>query len=436
MESKGDKEKIVLIGAGSLQFGLGAAGCVLNSKILKGATISLHDINAESLNLAYQACKAAIEENKLDYTLESTINRSEALKDATFIINSIEVAPRFDLWDQDYEIPRKFGNKQVFGENGGPGGLFHSLRVIPPILEICEDVQKICPNALFMNFSNPMSRICLAIKRKFPSLKFIGLCHEYHHHEIIVSRILETPISNLEIVAGGLNHFGVFLEVKYKDSGNDAYPDIRKKGPNYLRSIETMDGHKIMIYILEKFGYLPYTTDSHFGEYIHWAWEIADMKGIHNFKDTYMKSIDFAFNKITKLIQRGKGAKLVKPDDERAIPIIEEILTDSNYREASVNLPNDGIIPNLPSDLVVECPAIVNKNGLHAEELGEYPKGLAGLLRNQATVQDLVVEAILSKTKDKVLQALLADPVVDSFTQAEKILDEMLRIQSDYIELE
>jgi alpha-galactosidase len=430
------KQKIVLIGAGSLQFGLGAAGSVLYSKILEGSTISLHDINAESLNLVYQACKAAINENNLDFSLESTTNRSEALKNATFIINSIEVPPRFKLWEQDYEIPRKFGNRQVFGENGGPGGLFHSLRVIPPILEICTDVQKICPNALFINFSNPMSRICLAIKRKFPRLKSVGLCHEYHHHEIIASRIIETPLSNLEIKAGGLNHFGVMLEIKYKDSGKDAYPDIRKKGPAYLRSITTMDGHNMMIYILEKFGYLPYTTDSHLGEYIHWAWEIADMGGIKNFKDTYMASIDYASAKIVKLIQRGKGAKLVKPDDERAIPIIEEILTNTNYLEASVNLPNNGVISNLPSDLVVECPAIVNKKGLNPVELGEYPKGFAGLLRNQATVQDLVVEAAITKSKDIALQALLVDPVVDSYTQAEKILDEMLRIQSDYIELE
>lgn len=432
----GDNEKIVMIGAGSLQFGLGAAGCVLNSKILEGSTISLHDINAESLDLVHQACEAAIDENKLDFRLETTTDRTVALKNATFIINSIEVAPRFELWDQDYEIPRKLGNKQVFGENGGPGGLFHCLRVIPPILEICEDVKKLCPNALFMNFSNPMSRVCLAIKRKFPSLKFVGLCHEYHHHEIIISRILDTPLSNLEILAGGLNHFGVILDVKYKDTGKDAYPEIRKKGPKYLRSIKTMDGHNIMIYILEKYGYIPYTTDSHYGEYIHWAWEIADMKGIKNFKDTYMASIDYTSNKIIKLIQKGKGAKLVKPDNERAIPIIEEILTDANYREPSVNLPNDGVISNLPYDLVVECPAIVNKDGLHAIELGEYPKGLAGLLRNQAIVQDLVVEAVLSNSKNKALQALLADPVVDSYTQAEKILDEMLRIQSDYIDLE
>ncbi|TFG03393.1 MAG: alpha-glucosidase, partial [Promethearchaeota archaeon] len=115
-------QKIVLIGAGSLQFGLGAAGSIIHSEILEGSTICLHDIDEESLNLARTACKSAIEEEKLNFNLESTTNRQEALKNATFIINSIEVAPRFKLWDQDQEIPRKFGNKQVFGENGGPGG--------------------------------------------------------------------------------------------------------------------------------------------------------------------------------------------------------------------------------------------------------------------------------------------------------------------------
>ena len=170
-------QKIVLIGAGSLQFGLGAAGCIINSETLEGSTICLHDIDEKSLELIHTACNSAIEGENLNFDLISTTNRQEALKDATFIINSIEVAPRFKLWDQDQEIPWKFGNKQVFGENGGPGGLFHCLRVIPPILDICEDVQKICPKALFINFSNPMSRICLAIKRKFPNLKFVGLCH-------------------------------------------------------------------------------------------------------------------------------------------------------------------------------------------------------------------------------------------------------------------
>ncbi len=427
-------QKIVLIGAGSLQFGLGAAGSILHSSILKGSTICLHDINEQHLHLVSQACKSAIDKQKLDFTLESTTNRKEALKDATFIINSIEVGPRFDLWDQDLYIPHWFGNKQLFGENGGPGGLFHSLRIIPPILEICEDIMTICPNAFLINFSNPMSRICLAIKRKFPKLKFVGLCHELGHFKIHYARILDTKLSNLEILAGGLNHFGVVLDIKYKDTGQDAYPEIRKKGPSYLEEIKIIDV-SLTKYILEKFGYIPYTTDSHFGEYIQWAWEVADISGVKEFRDTYMEMIHYEENKIKRRIKKGKGARLLKPDQERAIPIIEGIISDSNYTEISVNIPNNGIITNLPEDLVVECPARVNKDGLTGIKLGEYPKGLAALLRNQASVQDLTVEAVLSESKDIALQALLVDPVVQNATQAEKILNEMLKQQSEHLHL-
>ncbi|MFX0133504.1 MAG: alpha-glucosidase [Candidatus Hodarchaeota archaeon] len=430
-----NKEKIVLIGAGSLQFGLGSAGSILASEVLKGSTICLHDIDPESLGLAHKACQAAIEEKKLDFTLESTTNRPDALKNATYIINSIEVTPRFELWEMDYNIPKKFGNRQIFGENGGPGGFFHSLRVIPPILEICSDILKICPNALFLNYSNPMSRICLAIKRKFPSLKFVGLCHEIVSVQIHFPRLLGTRLSNLYIKAGGLNHFGVVLEVKYRVTGKDAYPDIRNKAPDYLKKLTSLDVH-LNKYILEKFGYFPYTTDSHFGEYIQWAWEVADIEGVRGFYDLYKAITNSSGKRIRNLIKRGKGSRLVRPDRERAIPIIEGILTDSNHEELSVNLPNDDIITNLPKDLIVECPAIINKEGLQAVKLGEYPKGLAGLLRNQASVQDLVVEAVLTKSKDIALQALLVDPVVDSATQAEKMLDEILRLQSDYIHLE
>lgn len=429
------KEKIVLIGAGSLQFGLGSAGSIIKSEVLNGATICLHDINAELMDLAFQACQSAIEEKNLNYTIEATTNRQEALKKATFIINSIEIPPRFKLMEMDYTIPRTFGSKQISGENGGPGGFFHSLRVIPPILEICEDIQKISPNAFIINFSNPMSRVCLAIKRKFPSLKFVGLCHEYLHFSIHFSRILGTPLSNLRVKAGGFNHFGVVLDIKYKDSNKDAYPDIRKKGPAYLRTLKFLDVD-LDTYILEKFGYLPYTTDSHYGEYMQWAWEIADLPGVRRFWDIYKHHTLAAGYKIEKYIKRGKGAQLVKPDDERAIPIIEGILSNANYEEPSVNIPNDDIITNLPRDCVVECPAIVNREGVHGIKLGNYPKGLAALLMTQASVQDLVIETILTKSKDVALQALLADPVVDSQSQAEKILDEMLRLQTDYIQIE
>ncbi|MBD3256059.1 MAG: alpha-glucosidase [Candidatus Lokiarchaeota archaeon] len=431
-----ENQKIVLVGAGSLQFGLGTVGNIFKSKILEGSTICLHDINAESLELTFKACDAAIEKRKLDFHLESTINRVEALKDASFIINAIEVPPRFELLKLDYRVPQQYGNKQVSGENGGPGGLFHSLRVIPPILDICEDIMKICPHALFINFSNPMSRICLAIKRKFSDLKFVGLCHEYQHFEPYIMRILETPASNLDIKSGGLNHFGVILDIKYKDTGQDAYPELRVKAPDYFYTVNSYDGFKLIAFILETYGYLPYTTDSHYGEYIHWAWRKSDIPAIRKFWSSYENMLNSDLNKLKKLIEKGKGARVVKPDEERAIPIIEGVITDANYVEPSVNIPNKNVFSNLPADLVVECPAIVNKEGLQGLELGEYPKGIAALIRIQAAVQDLTVDAILQKSKELVLQALLADPVIETYWEAKNILEEVLRLEADYIQID
>ena len=420
------KRKIVLIGAGSLTFGLGTVGSIFNSEVLSGSIICLHDINKETLDIVTRTCESALKDKNVDFVIESTTDRKEALKDATFIINSIEITPRFSLLRWDFEFPMMYGSTQITGENGGPGGFFHSLRVIPPILDICKDIQDISPNALFINFSNPMSRICLAIKRKFPNQRFVGLCHEIHNVIRWLPRILDTPFKDIEIKAGGLNHFGVILEAKYRDSGKDAYPDIRKKGPEFLDQENKGSDVSLIKFILEKYDYLPYTTDNHYGEYIAWAWEESNLYHGRQFWEGYEKYSANLYKRMKKAIDRGQGARLVRPGDERAIPIIEGILNNDNHLELSVNLPNDGVITNLPEDLVVECPAIVNSKGLKAVKLGEYPKGLAALLNTQAAVQDLVVEAILTKSKKIALQALLADPVINSASQAEKILESML----------
>ncbi len=429
--------KIVIVGAGSLQFGLGTVGSIINSAVLEGSTITLHDINQTNLDLALEACNEVIQQDHLNFSVEATTERKKALQGANFIVNSIEVGPRFEWFDLDYSIPHKYGNKQIMGENGGPGGLFHSLRVIPPILEICEDVSKICPNALFINYSNPMSRICLAIKRKYPLLKFVGLCHEFHNFKMHYGRILNTPLEDLEMKAAGLNHFGVLLSIKYKNSGKDAYPELRKKAPDYLMNLKGfMMDVKLNRYILENFGYIPYTTDSHYGEYIAWAWDKGDVQGARDFYNGYKQATLYTGKKIQKLVEKGKGYRLIKPDPERAIPIIEGILSDSNHEEASVNLPNNDVITNLPNDLVVEVPAIVNKQGLKAVKVGEYPKGLAALLRNQASVQDLIVEAIIKKSKEIAFQALLLDPTIESASKAEEMFEEMLKVNKDHIFLE
>ncbi|TXT66281.1 MAG: hypothetical protein BAJALOKI3v1_40091 [Promethearchaeota archaeon] len=429
-------QKLTVVGAASLTFGMGTVGTIIESEVLEGSTICLHDIDEKNLELVRQACEAAIKKKKVNFKLEATTDRPEALKDATFIINSIEVAPRFDLLDQDYKIPLNRGCKQVSGENGGPGALFHSLRVIPPILDICEDVNKICPNALFINYSNPMTRVCLAIKRKFPSLKFVGLCHEFYHFLPSLSRILEVPVSNLDVEGYGMNHFGVITKCNFKDTGKDAYPELRRKGPEFFYKVNLYDGFKFIGFFLEKYGYCPYTTDSHYGEYIPWAWEKADIPAIRSFWKGYEEMMRNSYEKLKRTIEKGKGERLVKPVEEPAIPIIEGILTDSNYVEPSVNIPNDDIITNLPEDLVVECPAIVNKDGLKGVKYGEYPLELVGYLQTQVSVMDLVLEAIFQRSKDIALKAILMDPLISTYGQAESILNDLLKMQEKYIQFE
>ena len=438
-------KRVVLVGAGSAQFGTGTVADILRSKVLSGGTIILHDINPTALERVRKACQMGIDELKLDFSLEATTSRPEALEGADFVIISIEVGDRFKLWEQDYAVPRKYGNRQVFGENGGPGGLFHSLRIIPPIVEICADVERVCPDALVINFSNPMSRVCLAIMRKFERrVKAVGLCHEIANAEMYLPEMLNTPLSNLEIKAGGLNHFGVLLEVKYKDTGKDAYPDIREKAGEYFDRVVAsgdisygIDNSLALIKdILRVYNYLPYTHDSHFGEYIQWAWERADDPRVREFYELYKLFCLGEPKRLEDVVEEKLSASSwLIPSEERVIPIIEGILTDSGQYELSVNLPNDGIIENLPQDIVVECPATVDRNGVHGVKLGKMPSGLAALMRTQATVQELAVEAALTGSRQKALEALLADPVVDSFSSAEKMLDEIIQLQGDYLKL-
>jgi alpha-galactosidase len=429
-------EKLVVIGAGSLTFGLGTVGRILESDVLAGSAVCLHDIDAENLALVHQACKDAVEKRKLDFSIESTTERSEALQDAAYIINSIEVAPRFALLDSDYNIPLNYGCMQVSGENGGPGAVFHSLRVIPPILDICEDIQNICPEAFFINYSNPMSRICLAIKRKHPTLKFVGLCHEYIHFMPVLAQILDVGLEDLDVKGYGLNHFGVITECRYKATGEDAYPDLRKKGSAFLSEFDSYDGFKFIGFFLEKFGYCPYTTDSHYGEYIPWAWEKADVFAIRRFWKGYEELMNMVHDDLKEKIGKGEGHEAVVAQHEPAIPIIEGILTDSNYVEPSVNIPNDDIITNLPRDLVIECPAIINKKGVKGIPLGDYPLDLLSYIKAQTPVMDLCIESILQKSKDLAFKAVLADPLIETYGQAESIFNDLMRRNKDYIRIE
>ena len=271
----------------------------------------MHDINPVTMTQVGDTARAFIAEHELPFTVSDTIDRAEALKNADFIIISIEVADRFELWEMDWRIPQQYGITQVYGENGGPGGLFHAMRIIPPILEICADIDKICPDAFVFNYSNPMSRICTTVKRAYPDMRFIGLCHEIASLERYLPDILGVPFEDLKIRAGGLNHFSCLLKAEYAATGEDAYPDIMAKAPEFFGNMPSLSNalkyfketgkrpsfeeagevaafeawpeRRVFQVILEKFGLLPITSDSHFGEYIQWAYDVTDHKGINDF---------------------------------------------------------------------------------------------------------------------------------------------------------
>ena len=443
------KTRIVLIGAGSAQFGYGTMGDIFQSKVLEGSHIVLLDIDPKTLGAVEETGRRFIAEKDLPFTLSATTNREEALRNADFVVISIEVGPRFELWEQDWRIPQQYGIRQVYGENGGPGGLFHSLRITPPILEISRDILRICPDAAVFNFSNPMSRICTTVTRKYPDLKLIGMCHEISSLKAYLPFILEVPYEKLETRAAGLNHFSVLLEAKYRETGKDAYPDILAKAPGFFERFPSF-GELMKMYketgvmpsttesfaglpteswperdlfkvILEKFGLLPITTDSHFGEYIQWAYDSVDHHGILEFYHSYKSYLAHA------------EARIELKLSERVIPIIEGILTDSGCEEAAVNVPNRGCIADLPDWLVVEVPATVDANGVHGVKMGELPKGFAGLLHNQVGVHDLTAEAVLNGSRTAALQALLVDPVVDVCNPVEEMLDTMLELQAAHL---
>ncbi len=446
--------KIVLVGAGSLQFGTGMLGDVFQSAHLTDAEIVLHDINLEAAQRTLKVAQDYMGANNLKQSISATTDLKAALQGARFVVISIEVGDRFALWDMDWKIPQQYGIQQVYGENGGPGGLFHSLRIIPPILDICQQVMDVCPDATVFNYSNPMSRICTTVHRKFPDLEFVGMCHEIASLERHLAPLLGVKRDEIFYRAGGLNHFSVMTDCTYTKDGSDAYGDVREKAEAYfsgkpgyseilqasrktgasietegwmdvdLSSIDTIrpwSDRWLFAEVLEKFGALPITYDSHFGEYIQWAHDCSDHQGILDFYTYYRNFL-------------GKTDPVIEPVlKERVVPIMEALLGAPTYEEYAVNIPNKGYIANLPDWIAVEVPANIDTNGLHGIAV-DVPAGVRGLLSNQIGVHDMTAEAILQGSRDLVVQALLVDPVVTKSKGMGALVDHMIAEQSPWLD--
>jgi len=418
--------RVVLVGAGSAVFGYNSVLDAVNLPGLEGSNLVLHDIDERRLHAMAGLAEKMNKETGANLELEETTNRTEAFEGADFIVLSIAV-DRMRRWRLDWEVPYKHGIKQVIGENGGPGGLFHTMRMVPPVLDVCCDIELYCPDALLFNYTNPVSRVCLAINR-YTNVKSIGLCHEVEHEMRRLAPIIGVPTQLLDATSAGLNHFSWFKELRLKN-GEDAYPLLE----NGLRGVK--DFQPLCRALYRKFGLYPSTDDNHAGEYLAYAWEACPPKdrGL-NWIDRMDAEGQEAWVRINRLIE-GKEKLKFKGElsGEGAMRIIEGIITNSRHTELQVNLPNEGQVSNLLPDAIVETPAVINSSGVHPIHVGFLPQGLAAICNIQILVQNLVVEAAVNGDKQKALQALLADPVVQDNVAAEKAFNELFEAHRDLL---
>jgi alpha-galactosidase len=449
--------KIVLFGAGSREFARGLIHDLVLERPLLDAhhlQVVLVDVNAARLEpmCSYaRNCAAAV---GAPAVFEATTERESALKDADFVLISIAVK-RMELWEQDFRVPLAFGVPHVYGENGGPGAAFHALRNFKIILPICRDIERLCPHAWVLSFTNPEARVLTAI-RTLSRVKAIGLCHGFYSFRRFVQAALARPVEQLDVRTAGINHFYTYYRIAEKESGRDLIPEFEGYLRTHPAALPPLVG-----YLWRTFGALGYISDEHVGEYLGFAHEFAgtlwpfgiehrkvapDEEGVdgRTVLEAWRRKLDVA----TFVRQNAAGREKdelsgkiplrgedIRRSGELAVPVLADIVLDRKAWREAVNVLNDaGSIENLDRDTCVEVPAMVDARGVHPDAVGRLPEGFAALIRQQQAVQRLLVQAYREKSRKLLLQALLIDPVASGHAlQIERMLDYMLRIQAEYL---
>jgi len=432
--------KVVVMGAGSLVFGRGMITDLLSDENLRKVdpAITLVDTDEKALDRMLGLSKLLKERLKSNAAISATPDRKKALEGADYVISAV-TKRRMELWEKDLFVPNSYGFKQAFGECGGPGSAFHTLRNLNIIIPICGDMEKICPDAWFMSFSNPENRIVMGIKY-LSKLKVMGMCHGVFGTRNAASRILGKKDEDIDITVAGINHFHFMLAAKDLKTGKDLMPEFNKK-----MSVPSDCGLPPLVKrMYDVFGFLPFPSASHIGEYTAFGYDLtgpewfthqdkvwAEREEKHNYGIFGQMFEDMG------LIAEGKKPipdEMLRHSGEIATSVITSIEMDRKKRELAMTIPNEGpAISNLPEDAIVEVPAVVDAKGIHAEKVGPLPEPIAAMIRTQITIQKLVIEAFRQKSKKILLQALALDPVVDSLDNAKEMMDQMIRIEEDFL---
>jgi alpha-galactosidase len=417
--------KIVFIGAGSMCFGLTMFRDMFFAEKLQGSTLALVDINSESLARMTGLARMLNDLSGAGLKIEHTTDRRAALDGAGFVLNATAI-DRNRLWKLDYEIPKKHGIRQTLGENGGPGGLSFTLRTLPMVLDFAHDIDDLCPDALLINFSNPESRIILALS-KYTSVRAVGLCEGIFGGQGHVAHIMDMPKEKVDVWGAGLNHFQWLTHIRHRETGEDLYPLLRKKDAMHDPAFAPLSRR-----LFRAFGLWVTCSDDHMGEYVPYGWEAGghgyDFDQDERDRAEFLATLEGVLDRSAAMPEWWHT-----PSGERGAAVIAGVLHNQKRFIESGIVYNRGVIPNLPSDLAVEVPIVVDAAGVHPVSLGPLPDPIAKLLSAQASVQQLAVEAAVRGSKEIALEALLIDPVVNSTTAAAKVLDELWEVNRPYI---
>ncbi|MDM9649162.1 alpha-glucosidase/alpha-galactosidase [Rhizobium sp. S163] len=426
--------KICLVGAGSTVFAQNILGDVLSTPSDHDYVISLFDIDPERLKtseiVARRICEAL---NLNSVRIEATLDRREALKGSDFVVLMMQVGGYKPATVTDFDIPKRYGLRQTIADTLGIGGIFRGLRTIPVLEAICHDMVDVCPNALLMQYVNPMAINCWAIKEIAPTIRNVGLCHSVQHTAGHLANCLGENIDDINYVSAGINHIAFFLKYeKIATNGRreDLYPRLKALAAE--GNVPADD--RVRFDALKRLGHFVTESSEHFSEYT--SWYIKDrrpelVEQLNIPLDEYIRRCEVQiaeWQALRKDLEGGKPIDVCR-SNEYAAGIIHAMVTG---KPALIygNVPNNGLIDNLPPECIVEVPCHVDRNGIQPTRIGKIPSQLAAVMRLSISVQELTVEAALTGKRDRIYQAALLDP----HTSAELSPDEIWRMVDDLIE--
>jgi alpha-galactosidase len=437
--------KITFIGAGSLVFTRNLCNDILLTPALRDSIIMLMDIDATRLERSRNVVEAMIQKHGVHAQVCATLDRREAVQDAQYVITTFQQGG-LEAYTLDIEIPRKYGVEQCVGDTLGPGGVFRGLRTIPVLLDLCDDLDQLAPNAMLLNYVNPMAINCWAIADG-SGRPNVGLCHSVQGTLEMLARWIDVPYEEVAYLCAGINHQAWFLE--FRSGSQDLYPLIR----NALERGDILSQEPVRGELMKALGYFVTESSGHASEYLPYFRKNAAMVNdelVPRFKNP--KDHWFGFGQtggylrhVQEWATRADQEFRDLVDGSEPLPtertheygsFIVEAMETNRPARINGNIPNRGHVTNLPAGCCVEVPCLVDRNGVHGVVIGALPKQLAALNRTNINVQELTVEGALRGDKDAVHHAVMLDPLtaaVCTLPQIHTLVEEMFEAQARWL---